>query len=313
MQPQGGSAKLVVSEEGKPELTIELADCLTIGRSPRNDLVLDDQMASRRHAEIRSRGGGMYTLLDAGSANGTWLNGRRLTSPRELADGDVVLIGNVKLRFSAPAIDRGAEPGDDTSTEAGTGLSLRHETVVVLVTDIRNYTRMSEALPRLEFSLLIADWFRQGSEIVERCGGTIDKFIGDAVMAYWLVRAPADPAREINDALLAARDLIGRAEEFAQRVSAQFPGHAFRIGIGINMGEALVGNVGGGGHPSFTVVGDDVNIAFGLESLTKVKGYCVIVSRKVTEHASKDFEFADLGRAEVKGRTEPLSIWALNV
>ncbi len=314
MQPQGFSAKLLVSEEGKPEVTIEIGDCLTIGRSPRNNLVLDDNIASRRHAEIRCHSQGRYTLIDAGSANGTWVNGRRLTSPRNLRVGDVIMIGNVKLRFFASVIEQSPQEFEGSDTGAGTNLSFRNETVVVLVTDIRNYTSMSEVLPTREFSLLIADWFKESSEIIEGCGGTVDKFIGDAVMAYWLVREErANTAREVNDALLAARNLIRRAGVFAQRLSTQFPGHTFRIGIGINMGEAVVGNVGGGEHQSFTVVGDNVNIAFRLESLTKEKGCCVVVSQKVTEYASSEFEFSDLGHAEVKGRTEPVSIWALNV
>lgn len=311
MPPQQTSARLVIFKEGTPDITVAVGDHLTIGRSPLNDVVVDDQIASRRHAEIRSLGQGRYTLIDAGSANGTWLNGRRLTSIRELADGDVITIGNITLRFIGPGITRPpAEPRGADPTP-GTALSLRHETVVILVSDIRGYTRMSEALPARDFSLLIADWFKEGSDIIERCGGTIDKFIGDAVLAYWVVREAAHPAREVDDALRAARGLMERAAEFTPRVSTLSTEHTFRIGIGINMGEVLVGNVGGSEHQSFTIVGDNVNITFGLESLTKEKGCGVVVSRTVSENASGGFEFSDLGRAAIKGRTEPVSIWAL--
>ena len=313
MQAGEGSAKLIVVQEGKQEFTVEIVDCLSIGRSPKNDLVIEDEIASRRHAEIRDHGRGRYTLVDVGSANGTWLNGRRLVHPRELANGDVIEIGGVKLRFLAPELEEMPENFEGTETGAGTCLSLRNETVIVLVADIRNYTGMSEVLPGRDFSLLISDWFKESSEIIEACGGTVDKFIGDAVMAYWLARNRADPSQEVNDALSAARSLIRCAEVFTQRFSSQFPGQTFRIGAGINMGEAVLGNVGGGEHQSFTVVGDNVNIAFRLESLTKERGCSVVVSRKVTEYASGEFEFRDLGNAEVKGRSEPVSIWALTV
>src|SRR5881628_549626 len=147
MQSGEGSAKLTVLQEGRQEYTVEIVDCLSIGRSPKNDLVLADEIASRHHAEIRHHGHGRYTLVDVGSANGTWLNGRRLVHPRELANGDVIEIGRVKLCFLAPKLEENPQKLDSMDSGTGTYLSLRNETVIVLVTDIRNYTGMSEILP----------------------------------------------------------------------------------------------------------------------------------------------------------------------
>lgn len=313
MQPQEPIARIVVTEESRPERTIEVGEVLTIGRSPGNGLVLDDQQASRRHAEIRRLGSGRYALQDAGSANGTWVNGRRLAASGELRNGDVISIGNARLRFFGPVPESVPEALPEAAMGAGTDLSFRNETAVILVADIRNYTRMSEALPAREFSLVITDWFKESSDTIEHRGGTVDKFIGDAVMAYWLVRQPDRPAAEVDEALRAARALIEKAAAFEKRLSRRFSGQAFRIGIGVNLGEAVVGNVGGGAHQSFTIVGDSVNVTFRLESLTKEKGCPVVVSHRVTEHASPEFRFSDLGRAEVKGRSEPVSIWALEV
>src|SRR5258708_29897090 len=115
MKSVDAPAKLTVSEAGRPAITIAIGDRFTIGRSPTNDLVLEDQNASRRHAEILRDRRGTYFLIDSGSANGTWLNARRLTAPRELSDGDLIAIGSATFRFSGPAVDRSAEPG------AGTG------------------------------------------------------------------------------------------------------------------------------------------------------------------------------------------------
>ena len=313
MQPQEPIARIVVTEEGRPERTIEIAEALTIGRSPGNGLVLDDQQASRRHAEIRRLGAGRYSLQDAGSANGTWVNGRRLAAPGELRSGDVISIGKARLRFFGPVPESLPDEVPGSAMGAGTDLSFRNEVAVILVADIRNYTRMSEVLPAREFSLVITDWFKMSSDTIEARGGTVDKFIGDAVMAYWLVREPDSPAPEVDEALRAARDLIARAALFEQRLSARYPAQEFRIGIGVNLGEAVVGNVGGGGHQSFTIVGDSVNVAFRLETLTKEKGRPVVVSQRVTAHASPEFRFSDLGRAEVKGRSEPVSISALEI
>src|SRR5437867_8748798 len=140
MQSAGHPARLTVLQEGKQEFTVEIVDCLSIGRSPKNDLVLADEVASRHHAEIRNHGHGRYTLVDVGSANGTWLNGRRLAHPRGLANRDVIQIGGVKLQFLAPELEENPEVLDTMDSGTGTCLSLRNETVIVLVTDIRNYT-----------------------------------------------------------------------------------------------------------------------------------------------------------------------------
>jgi adenylate cyclase len=307
MQPGVQSAKLVVTEEGKAESVVEIGERLTIGRSASNLLTLDDHKASRSHAEIRHVGGGRYRLSDVGSANGTWLNGRRLTIPKDLQDGDQIQIGGVQIRFVAQVAPRVSS----VTASTGTALDLRNELVIVLVVDIRNYTTMSETLPNREFSQFIAEWFREGTEIIETNGGTIDKFIGDAVMAYWVAARKSDPEKEVNAVLKTAHEFIERAELFSNRLSGLFPGHDFRVGMGINMGDALLCNVGTGEYQSFTVVGDSVNVAFRLESLTKEKGTPVVVSKSVTEYASGEYRFSDLGKVEVKGRHELVSIWAM--
>ncbi len=83
--------------------------------------------------------------------------------------------------------------------------------------------------------------------------------------------------------------------------------------MGLNVGDAMLGNVGTGENQSFTVVGDSVNVAFRLESLTKEKSAPVVVSRSVVDAADREFRFRDLGLGEVKGRKEPVSIWALEL
>ena len=185
--------------------------------------------------------------------------------------------------------------------------------VVVLVADVRNYTGMSEVLPNREFSELMSEWFRQAGDIIKRHNGTIDKFIGDAVMASWVVASKSDPSFEVNQALDAARGLIACAGVFSTRLAAQFPEHTFRIGVGLNIGEAMLGNVGTAENQSFTVVGDSVNVAFRLEALTKEMKAPVIASKGIAECAANEHQFRDLGQATVTGRQEPVSIWALNL
>jgi len=302
------AANLVVTTLDQPENTLTLGDILTIGRAPNNQLVLEDKRASRNHAEIR-RIAGRYRLSDLGSSNGTWIKGRRLTAPRDLEDGDEILIGAVQLRFVAP----GEKSSGNAAAETGTVLSMRNESVVVLVADIRNFTTMSESLPGGEFSRLISAWFREATDIIEANSGTIDKFIGDAVMAFWLIQEQMAPHREVDASLETARALLARADGFADQISSQFPGNTFRIGIGLNMGSAMMGNVGTSKNQSFTILGDSVNVAFRLEALSKEKGCPVIMGRNMLAFASPSYRFRDLGQVEVKGRVEPVPICGLEV
>src|SRR5262245_4751703 len=104
------SARVVVTREGGAPTEVGLGARLRVGRVAENDLVLDDPGVSRRHAELRQEDDGSYLLLDLGSANGTELNGRILTVPSRLRDGDTVKIGAVSLSFHQPP-----EPDKDES------------------------------------------------------------------------------------------------------------------------------------------------------------------------------------------------------
>ncbi len=316
--PEGGriiqagkyEAQLIVTSEGRDDCIVKVGDHVTIGRSASNSLVIDDHRVSRCHAEIRNLGNGRYRLSDVGSVNGTWLNGRLITVPRDLQSGDEIQIGGTRLCFALNAADPLPHPASGTP---GTTLEIRNELLVVLVSDIRNYTSLSEAFPGPEFSLLMKEWFKETSQIIEANKGTVDKFIGDAVMAYWVAADRSDPAAEVGSALRTAQGFVRRSRCYSDLFPGRFPGHSFAIGVGINVGPATLCNVGPDGHPSFTAVGDCVNVAFRLEPLTKSKGYPVIVSRDVAAMAPREFCFCELGPTEVKGRREPVTILGMEI
>ncbi len=307
MESTTKEARVSLLRDGRTVRQADIGEHMTIGRSTGSQFQVEDPRASRNHAEISHQGNGRYRLSDAGSANGTWLNGRRLTAPRDLADGDEIVIGSTQLLFSCAS----AAEGSQETISPGTRMDLRREQVVILVSDIRNYTGMSESLPGPEFSRLIADWFRDCTEIIEKARGTIDKFIGDAVMAYWVADNADGSSPEVDSALEAAKGLVENAGRFSAKLSVDFPGHVFRVGVGLNLGEAMMGNVGTGDIQSFTVVGDSVNLAFRIESLTKEMGAPVVVSRSLSERASARHLFRDLGEAEVKGKKEQVQVMAL--
>lgn len=304
----GDGAIEVTPGDGEP-YGVELIDQLTIGRAPDNKLVLDESGVSRYHAEIRRVGGNRHLIMDLGSANGTWLNGRRISVHRELGTGDEIQIGKSVLSYTAA--DR------PSSNPSGTGMSttpvdLRTRTCIVMVTDVRDYTAMSEALPDKEFSRMMTRWFRKSSEIIEQNEGTVDKFIGDAVLAYWMIENPDRTREAIESALTSVTKTLGLQKKFSRQLSRRFPDHDFRVGIGLNMGSVMVGDVGAGVLPSFTISGDTVNVAFRLEELTKEKkGQTVILNRNIADDARDSYKFNILGKTMVRGRKEPVPLVAL--
>ncbi len=130
-------------------------------------------------------------------------------------------------------------------------------------------------------------------------------------MCYWIVPDPGNPGAVAGAALAAARALVDSAKMYSAKMSAIFPGHSFNIGVGLSMGNALLGNVGTAMNQSITLVGDSVNIAFRLEALTKEKQQAILVTGNIAACAPANFLFVDLGQAEVKGRKKPVDVSAL--
>jgi adenylate cyclase len=144
--------------------------------------------------------------------------------------------------------------------------------------------------------------------------GTIDKYIGDAVMAFW--NAPLDdPAHERN-ACAAALEMIARLETLDRhrREEAEAAGRRFiplRIGIGINSGRCVVGNLGSDLRFNYSVLGDPVNVASRLEGQTKYYGVSIIIGSRTTQKIADEFALIELDLIAVKGKTEPETISAL--
>jgi adenylate cyclase len=144
--------------------------------------------------------------------------------------------------------------------------------------------------------------------------GTIDKYIGDAVMAFW--NAPLNVADHELKACAAALDMLDRLkvlnrerQEEAHKDGRQFM--PFRIGIGINTGRCVVGNLGSDLRFNYSVLGDPVNVASRLEGQTKLYGIPVIIGSRTAEKAKNNFAMLELDLIAVKGKTEPENIFAL--
>lgn len=177
--------------------------------------------------------------------------------------------------------------------------------IYALFTDLEGFTKLSHAIEPEMVALLLNRYLDLLSETVLKYGGTIDKFVGDAVVAFWgaPISRPDDPDRAVEAAIA----MYQAGEEFRRSAPAGVP----PIGVtrvGLHRGEAIVGNFGGEGRIQYTALGDSMNTAARLEGANKYLMTTVLVSETVVERSSLKV-FRPMGRIAVSGRSTPLSIF----
>ena len=180
--------------------------------------------------------------------------------------------------------------------------------LTVLFSDIRGFTTISEGLTPDELVQLLNEYFGQMTDIVFATDGTLDKYIGDAIMAFWGSPYPqADHAfRGCSCALQMVRGLA--------KLNAKWKGSGrppISIGIGLNTGLVNVGNMGSARRLSWTVMGDNVNLASRLEGITKEYQVQLIISEATYLHVSSQFVCRELDKIRVKGKNLPVTIYEL--
>ena len=180
--------------------------------------------------------------------------------------------------------------------------------ISVIFTDIRGFTSLSEKLAPEELVTLLNRYLSPMTRIVMEERGTLDKFIGDAVMAFYNA-----PLFVPDHAARACRSALRMLEELA-RLNVQLEADGMptiKIGIGIHTGEAVVGNMGADIRFDYTAIGDSVNLASRLEGLTKQYGVSAIVSDETRYQAGEGFYFCELDLVRVKGKQKPVAIYEL--
>ena len=184
--------------------------------------------------------------------------------------------------------------------------------VTVLFSDVRDFTTMCEALPPREILGILNHYFTRMSGIVEAHGGIIDKYVGDAIMA--LFGAPLVNHHDADCAMKAALEM-GEALDDLNRQWEVRGRPAIKFGVGINTDVVIAGNMGSRTRLNYTVIGDGVNLASRLQSLTKTPEYAtrIIVSGTTLAKAKGRYQTRRLGKVAVKGRQKRTEIYALLV
>ena len=208
-------------------------------------------------------------------------------------------------KFVPDEVIKGMLESEDSQEES---INEKRE-IAILICDIRNFTSISEINEPENVVGFLNSYFTYMVEIIKKNGGTIDKFIGDAIMV--LFGAPVSYNDNAQRAVDTALEMYSKLSEIPCN-ELKFPdGMKFDIGIGIHLGDVIVGNIGSKDKTNYTVIGDAVNLASRLEGLTKLYGSKIVISGAVADKLNKKTNAALLDSVKVKGKKEDVLVYSV--
>jgi adenylate cyclase len=247
-------------------------------------------------------------------ARGTWLN---LSQP--VLASSVALFGGVAYQYFVEGREKrkmkrlfGQYVSKDVFAHLVANPSLaklggQRREMTVLFSDIRGFTTVTERGQPEEIVGMLNEYFTRMVDVVFAHRGTLDKYMGDAVMA--LFGAPLEDVDHAEHAVQAGLVMIEELEKLNRKWKAEGRFAELDIGIGINTGPMIAGNIGSDQIMSYTVIGDAVNLGSRLESLNKQYGTRIIISEATRERLSSRYITRPLGDVVVKGKTQPVAIF----
>lgn len=263
----------------------------SIGRSHSNQLVLHDETVSRHHAVIRIAENGECWVIDLASANGTYVNRRRLDHAVRLRDGDEIAIGSHVLTFRS-LVGGNAARADPVDLE-DTVHEVRTLPAWLLVVDIQDSTGIGQRLGPVHMARAFTEWMDACRSILERGGGVIDKPLGDGFFAFWAT--PSQSAERVARAL----------REFHQlQTASSLP---FRMVL-------HVGTTFTGGHMAsgtYRLFGSDVNFVFRMEGLAKALGVRCLLSEPARQELAAHLTAVPAGDHHLPGLRGPFPFYSL--
>jgi adenylate cyclase len=186
------------------------------------------------------------------------------------------------------------------------GLGGQRREMTVLFSDMRGFTTLSESGEAEDLVRQLNQYFTRMVQVVFAHRGTVDKFVGDMIMA--LYGAPLDDPDHADHAVQTALRMVEELQDLNRRWAVEGRA-ALDIGIGINSGEMIAGNIGSDTIMSYTVIGDNVNLGARLESLNKDYGTRILISEATRQRLKGQYDVRALGEVTVKGKTRPVTIY----
>ncbi len=222
----------------------------------------------------------------------------------------VLMEGREKRKFKkmmsqylSPAVLRTAVDNHEEFVKAEVG---SQENLSILFSDIRNFTNLSEKLQAEQVVEILNYYFSSMTDSIFHYEGTIDKFIGDAIMAFW--GAPIKTADHAEKATRSAIDMVRRLEEVNQWLIAKNL-EPIAIGIGIHTGDAILGNIGSENKLDYTIIGDNVNLASRIEGLTKHYGTTILITEDTYSQLVNPIPCFVADLVAVKGKKKPIKVF----
>jgi adenylate cyclase len=256
----------------------------SIGRLASNQVVLANDHVSRHHALINAQGNNQFWLVDLGSDNGTFLNGRRMVQPTVLRDGDRIEIATFHLRFRQPGANPPAcGPASETAISGRTLQEIKATDCWLLLADMENSTQALKSLPAATLPQVTGQWLSECRRLVEAHGGSVNKFLGDGLFAYWRHRAGS------------AGQVMGALESFGRMQALADP--AFRVVL--HLGRVVIGGAASLGEESLQ--GGEVNFVFRMEKLAAALGQHSLISGPARALLASRLRLTDAGRHAVPG------------
>jgi adenylate cyclase len=252
----------------------------SVGRAAANTLVLDLPKVSRMHALIQLQNIGEFWLVDLGSSNGTFLNKRRVHQPVQLHDQDKIVIGGRQFIFRQP---NEISPQYQTTIAQRTLQEIENVPCWLLVADIVEFTPLSRSLVSERLAALVGGWFATCKKIIEEHDGTINKYLGDGILAYWH-ETDATP-----EGIAATIEALKKTQALAE------PRFRFIVHFGL----VAIGGVASLGEES--LMGVEVNVAFRLEKLAASLGEACGLSEAASSKVEGFISSRRLGDYELKG------------
>lgn len=189
-----------------------------------------------------------------------------------------------------------------------TGHGGERRVLTICFTDISGFTAIAEQLQPEELVGVLSEYFDELAVEIQTSGGTVDKYIGDGVLAFW--GAPEHRVDHARCACLAALGMQSRIDRFNVRIAAR--GHEpFRTRIGVHTGEVIVGVIGNQARLNYTVMGDAVNVASRVEQLNKDFGTAILITEDTYRAAGDDLRVREIDRVNIRGRGQPVLLYEL--
>jgi pSer/pThr/pTyr-binding forkhead associated (FHA) protein len=263
----------------------------SLGRAESNQITLQDDTVSRRHAVIQAQGDQEFWLVDFGSRNGSYVNGQRIAQPTRLRDGATLAIGGFQYVFRQPrftaTLQFAALPSDQTV------IDVRWAKCWLLVADIIDSSKLIAELPADTLPLVTGQWLAQCKEVIEKYGGRINQFLGDGFFAFW-----HDHERMGSDIDMAHQALCRLQAE--GRPPFRFVTHLGRVMLGgVSLGEEQ------------RISGSEVHFVFRMEKLAGALGEVRLLSEPARKRLPAGVEVREAGRHSLHGFEGQFAFFAL--